>query len=68
MVQTELRAEREHDRFHLYHQDYGHPALVPDYPSLVAETGYEQWLEDDLKVKNVIEEGEGWREEEGPDV
>ena len=29
--------------------------------TLGAGTGYERWLEDDLKVKNVIEEG--WREE-----
>ena len=62
---TELRA-RDHDRFPLYHKDNGHCALVPVYPVLGAGTGYERWLEDDLKVKNVIEEG--WREEEGADT
>ena len=67
-MQTELRAG-QHDRFHLYQKDYGHPAdpaLVPVYPTLVAGTGYERWLEDDLKVKNVIEEG--CRKEEGADT
>ena len=62
---TELRA-RDHDRFPLYHKDNGHCALVPVYPVLGAGTGYERWLEDDLKVKNVIEEG--CRKEEGADT
>lgn len=57
LVQTELR-EGKHDRFHFYHKDNGHCALVPVYSALGAGTGYERWLEDDLKVKNVIEERE----------